>query len=111
MEAGEGVWRRYGLGGPAFFCRLRVVWLRLGSRFSSGRFGCFCVFRFLGLRALGLSQVVLGRPLLKPASGSLNRDLIDGVYIPQNPPNPNSQVAGLRPALLAPEGCERSLLI
>ena len=36
--------------------------------------------------------IILGRTLLNPTSGSLKRDLIERVYIPKGPPNPNSQI-------------------
>ena len=36
--------------------------------------------------------IILGRTLLNPTSGSLERDLIERVYIPKGPPNPNSQI-------------------
>ena len=35
------------------------------------------------------------RSLLNPTCGSLKRDLAERIYIPKDPPNPNSYMLGL----------------
>ena len=68
-------------------------------------------FRSLGFRiVLGSIRDPLKGTLLNPTSGSLKRDLIERVYIPKGPPNPNSQTESLLWRICGLEGLQVHLL-